>query len=104
MKIDPKSARPSTAAMLTPAASCRLLRTRKLMIGSSIVSSRQISSTNDTNDVIAKSRHEPRVEPVVALTLLEHELQRADARRQQQEPEHVDLVGALLVHRSSARR
>ena len=42
---------------------------------------------------------EPRVEPVVPLALLEHELQRPDAEREEQEAQHVDLAGALLMHR-----
>ena len=37
MKTEPNNASAKTAAMLTPAASCRLFRTLKLMIGSSIV-------------------------------------------------------------------
>ena len=50
-KIEPYNASPRKAAMLTPAASCRLLNTRKLITGSLAVSSRQSSSTNDVTEI-----------------------------------------------------
>ena len=50
---EPKSAKPSSIAIATPVASCRLLSTRKLITGSFAVSSRHTSPTNDRPEITA---------------------------------------------------
>ena len=70
---------------------------RRLIIGSSVVSSCQMRAIPDEERGKAQHRDESRLPPVVALTALEHPLQRADAERQQDYSWIVDRVGPLLV-------
>ena len=62
------------------------------MTGSSVVSSWMMSATSVTADTIASSDDGGRREPVVLLSLVEHDLQRADADDEHADAPVVDLL------------